>query len=529
MSQQPIKSKAKMKGTYGQARLPVARSYVLPPGRRRALWIGAALAMLAAGWLLVDFFYRDAHLISTGELSSGHALLENNCGACHDAFDTVQNERCETCHEKLGDEIGTYSFTAHYLYRSGDFENVETSAHEVPCATCHGEHGGRDADLTTVSNGQCQACHFDSFDDDHPQFSFAANDEPDRSGITFAHIEHIAELMDQEALDDVEQACLYCHNAQPDGRNFEPISFDRHCDACHLTIGTATPRLPIQGSDSGSLGVLSLEAIREQGGVGTRWSWFANPNELQTVGSRIRKSPLHHLDPWVLHNLRRLRTRLLPDAGLADLLTATPNVPEHEVKNLYREALATLEEQAVGLRGRPEPAIQEELERITSMIESLGRRIEDPLVDLDETDFLLALDSSDAHVTGEQAEAIHALVDSLTGPCQQCHEVENATIVRVQDDQQTLRHAEFDHHAHILQARCLDCHNEIPIEQAIAEGAEIDPAEDQASIQNLPKLEVCQDCHSDRRAVNDCVTCHVFHPDKDRSNQMLLYTSAGAG
>jgi hypothetical protein len=242
---------------------------------------------------LVDFFYRDAHLIATGALSSGHALLENDCSACHGSFDSVQNERCETCHEKLGDELGTYSFTAHYLYRSNDFQNVAPSVHEASCAECHGEHGGRDADLIVVRDGQCQACHFGSFDRDHPQFSFAikaeAEGHTDRAGITFPHIQHVAELMDQESLVDVERACLYCHNPQPDGRGFEPLSFDRHCDACHLTVGTATPRLPIQGPDADSLGVLPLSAIQAQGGPGTRWSWFANPNELQTVVARIRK------------------------------------------------------------------------------------------------------------------------------------------------------------------------------------------------------------------------------------------------
>lgn len=529
MSERNHPSKAKSKGTYGSARLPVARAYVMPARRRRAILIGVTLAALAAGWALFDFLRGDAHFISTGAMSSGHALLENDCGACHGSFESVQNERCETCHEKLGDELGTYSFTAHYIYRSNDFGRVEPSPHEVPCASCHGEHQGRDADLTRVSDAQCQACHFDAFDHDHPEFAFAANDEPDPAGIAFPHIHHIAELMEQESLDDVERACLYCHNPQPDGRSFAPLDFDRHCDACHLTIGTSTPRLPLQGDDPDDLGVLSLSTIQAQGGPGTRWAWFSNPNELQEVGSRIRKAPLHHLDPWILFNLRRLRSKLLPDAGLADLLQTSADVPDHDVKSLYREALATLETQALGLRNQPADEIQAEYETIMALIEKLERQIENPFEPLDETDFLLALDTSESSLSETDRQSINGLVDDLTRPCQQCHEVENATITRVQSDQRTLRRAEFDHRAHILQARCLDCHREIPIETAFADGTEVAEDADRASIQNLPRIASCQQCHSAKKAANGCVTCHVFHPDKDRSHQLLLYTAAGGG
>lgn len=525
MAGEPMQPKPKQKGSYGPARLPVARAYVLPRRRRRALLIGAALALALALWLIYDFFGRDARFISSGPLSSGHAMIEADCAACHASFAEVEDTRCATCHEKLGDPIGTYSFAKHYLYRENDFNRVVPSPDEVTCATCHGEHHGREASLVAVADARCATCHFASFDRQHPQFDFAAEGQEEQAGIAFAHVHHVREVMKQRGLVDLERACLACHNPQADGRGFAPIDFDAHCDECHLTIGTATARLPIHAE--GELGVETLDAIRDHGGPGTRWAWFADPNEFQAAGGRVRKSPLHHEDAWILYNLRRLRTLLVPGAGLADLLETTADVPAHEVEALYREALATLGEQALGLRGRAEPEVQAELARIITLIEGIERRLEDPLVALDETDFLLALEPGRDGAGGDAGQSIEALAAELTAPCLQCHSLRQATIVRVQKDQRSLRRAEFDHRAHILQARCLDCHRAIPIEEAIASGRDVEPEEDRAAILDLPSLETCQQCHTARLASNRCVTCHLFHPDKDRSARLLLYHQPG--
>ncbi len=156
-------------------------------------------------------------------------------------------EKCSVCHEKYGDELGVYSFGAHYVYRSDDFRRLVPSEHERPCFSCHLEHEGRDGSIKAVADSQCRTCHeFRSFNDGHPQFDFAAESIADDGAVSFGHTHHVRELMKKEGLEDLERACLYCHNAQADGRNFDPIDFDRHCDACHLQATTATPALPIR-------------------------------------------------------------------------------------------------------------------------------------------------------------------------------------------------------------------------------------------------------------------------------------------
>ncbi len=511
------------KGSFGDVELPVARSYPARAARNKMLLAGAALVAFALGAVVFDELVGRGALASNGPLSSDHAAFEGDCANCHDPeLREASDERCSVCHEKFGDELGVYNFAAHYIYRSDDFRRLVPDEHEVACFTCHLEHEGRDAPITRVDDVRCDSCHFGSFRDEHPEFDFVAERIPDSDAVGFAHIHHVREVMKRQALEDVEKSCLYCHNAQPDGKSFEPIAFDRHCDSCHLTATISTPGLPIQ-TDGAEPGVLTLEQITAARGPGARWAYFTDPNEYRRRGSLLVKGPVHHRDPWVLENLRRLRGLLHPDAGLADLLRTSADAQPHQVRALYSEAIATLEDQALGLRGRPEREIQAELGAIDALLERLKKEIEKPFASLDEAAFLLALGSRDASLSAEQAAAIEALVSELTTPCRQCHRVEQATIVRVETDQRTLRRAEFDHRAHILQARCLDCHSRIPILEGL--GSEDKPAAqvDNASIQNLPAIATCRQCHTPKLASDRCVTCHLFHPNKSRRSELLLY------
>lgn len=513
------------KGSYGRVGLPVATQYVVPKRRRAMALVGALAIVLVLAWLGFDWFMGRGNLLSNGPLSSSHARLETECTSCHSQAERrVTDEQCAVCHEKYGDALGVYSFGAHYVYRSDDFRRLVPSEHEVPCFSCHLEHEGREAAITAVTDRQCFDCHpFASLNVGHPEFDFAADQLPDLGSLAFPHVHHVREVMKEEALEDVERTCLYCHNAQADGRNFDPINFDRHCDACHLAATTATPALPVRQEGGTEPGVDSLETIVARGGPATRWALYTNPNEFRRRGDSVSKVPVHHRDPWVLENLRALRLRLHPDAGLADLLTTTPEVAESGYRQLYREAIVTLEEQALGLRGRPEPEVQSDLTKISDLLAELKRVVEEPFAALDESQFLLALARPNPDLTAEERAQIEALAGELTQPCRQCHTVTQATIERVQADQRVLRRAEFDHRAHILETRCLDCHGAIPIADGARSTEPVDPAVDRAEIQNLPTVDVCRECHNPQQATNACVTCHYFHPNKGRRSDLLLY------
>ncbi len=408
-------------------------------------------------------------------------------------------------------------------------------AREQPCAACHPEHRGREAAITAVLDARCLGCHaFGSFNEGHPEFQFARQRLPDDPHLSFAHGPHVKRVQEAGRLADAQLACLTCHEPDGQGAGFGPIQFDRHCDACHLTGSDETPPLPTgDPANPRAPGVETLEAIQRRAGPGVRWAFFTNPEDFRQVGGRVSKSPLYHEDPWVMENLRRIRRTLYPAVGVAELLKTSV---DHGAAGaggeaLAREAVATLREQLTALRGRPEPAIQEELRQLDGLLAAAEARIEkgEPLP----AGLFTANAALDPSLTGGQAAALKQLALDLTEPCRTCHVVSDAAILRVQTDQRTLVRAEFNHRAHLLQRPfCLDCHGAIPGLDGKANPKQERRSDrlDRAAIQNLPTIAACRECHTPREASNQCATCHLFHPDKGRHSDLVVYQRpAGAG
>lgn len=512
------------KGFFGDGLLPVAKSYLYPSSRMGALWLGGLAMLLIFGIFFYDVTRRQGALVSNGPLTTHHATFGKDCSTCHASFQGVTNDKCATCHEKYGAELGRFSFETHYLYRTADFSRLQSSPNEQPCATCHGEHQGRHASLTDVSDKQCTTCHeYGSFNTGHPEFEFARDSLQDRGNLAFPHTVHVNEIMDREEFTDLQKSCLTCHNAEEDGKNFKPLNFEKHCGSCHLTASTATPWLQTTDDPASTPGVLSLQTIRAQSAPGTRWAYFSNPNEYQSRAGRVRKRPLYHEDRWIMENLKQLRTALYPSAELATLLRASADVPPGKAKELYKEALGTLREYAEELRSQPSRKVQQELSRIEKLLDTIERRIDDPLAPVDETKFTLSPADLNPELSEEQVEAYRETIDKLTQPCQTCHRVEQATIARVQKDQDKLVRAEFNHGDHIIHSNCLDCHNQIPIRKYAAKDTRAPASKDRAGIFNLPTIDKCQSCHTKGQAPTTCVSCHVFHPDKWQQTNLLRY------
>lgn len=532
------------KGTFGDGRegrpdhrLPLTRAYLMPAKRRPLVLAGLAGLALFVAWTTLDLTFFNAGFVSNGPLSSSHATLDSDCAACHTPLQEVSSEKCSVCHEKLGDDLGIYTWAAHYVYRSADFNRIVPSPDEENCAACHQEHGGRDAPLTRVADQQCRTCHdWNSFNDGHPPFAATALKDGvaprDPAGLVFPHIHHVRELMNEQGLVDVERTCLACHEPDETGRGFKAMTFDRHCDRCHLVDGTRT--LPVPLAVDGDIGVASLEQIRDGRAPGTDWAFFMSPAEFRVRGGQVVKSPVYHQDPWILENLKRLRRRLFEDPGLADLLRASAQVPPDQLPVLYEEAIQTLEGYAQGLRARPEPEIQEDLNKIDTALEALRRAVADPTAPLDESAFFLALERPRTDLSEEEVDVIYEVMENLAFVCLTCHEIEDDTIARVQADQRAYRRAEFDHGAHVIEVRCLECHTEIPFDEYLQVTAGEtpppgDPAVDNAEIQNLPRMGKCQECHAAGEVANRCTTCHLFHPDKGRHADFLLYAVPEGG
>jgi hypothetical protein len=512
------------KGVFSrESRLPIAGRYLWPGGRTATLvagLVGCAVALVALG---VARLAGGANPLAPGPVAASHANFERRCAACHAGRGTPAAASCRVCHEKVDDRHGTYSFAAHYAYRNaGGARRTGEAAREVPCAACHPEHRGRQAALTVVADSRCLGCHrFGSFERGHPEFRFAREHVPDDANLRFPHHPHVKAVREKKGYADPQLTCLYCHNPDARGDGFQPIDFDRHCSACHLDSSAGTPRLPVGNpADPRAPGVETLERIQQRRGAGIRWAFFTNPEEFQQAGGKVAKRPVYHQDPWILENLRQIRRTLYPDLGLAELLKTAVDGRAGAGPALSREAVATLREETTGLRGRPEPEVQEELARLDALLAVVEARLRQG--EALPASLFAAGRAVDPALTAEQAARLQRLALDLTEPCRKCHVVSGAAILRPQTDQRTLVAAEFSHRTHrIERPLCTDCHDAIPGLGAVA--APRDEHLDVAATQNLPTLAVCRQCHTAAAASNRCVTCHLFHPDRGRYADLVAY------
>ena len=450
--------------------------------------------------------------------------------ACHTPFGEVSSEKCSLCHECSTDTLGAYTFDSHYVHVSGDRTRAVRHDNETTCAGCHVEHRGRRADLATVPETGCAACHgFDRFGA-HPEFEFAAESQRDDSGLAFTHIRHVDRVLEDRGTGDLEVACLACHTPTTDARQFEPIAFASHCAACHLGAGAESVELPIQPDGVGlvtqrgdavelTLGVETLETVRTRQGPGERWALEMSLAQFDADDGLLVKLSTPHEDPWVTHNLRRLRRAIYPTSGLADLLVMSADVRPQDESLLYTEALATLRGYADGLRGRGESWVQEELLELDRLVAELEERLGDRNTTLNDARF--RLNRADPRLDEVEIETLGEFTEQVAEPCLTCHTLTRAVIDRVRPAQQVLDRARFDHGAHVLQRGCLDCHTRIPFEEHLGGDGPVEATLDNAAIQNLPVVGECQQCHAPALAADRCLTCHEFHPDDSVRSRLL--------
>ena len=511
---------------------------------------GGVLCVAAAVWLTVSLLLGTGRAISPGPVTSGHSNFEATCSACHEGFREASADACLACHGRVGEGPGELGFAAHYEYRgpvpgsalasdeageatgSGDDLRAGRDAgDQVSCAVCHRDHRGRDAMITAVPDALCTSCHpFGSFDQGHPELAFARHGIPDDPNLAFTHRLHVAEVSKRLGFQDRRRACLECHEPDDRGAGFRPVDFDRHCDACHLTESTGTPRLPMGGpSDPDAPGVLTLEDFRSEWGPEARWTAFTNPDDFRRMGGYVTRRPVYHEDPWILANLRRIRATLHPDLGLGDLLSTGVDggTVLAEEGELYEEAIGTLRERLAVLRGLPSREVGEEIRRLEEVLVLAEER----LMSGEGTDSIAPFlpTSRSTELSADHAERLERLALELTTPCRRCHVVTDAAIQRVQKDQRTLVRAEFDHRAHLVQRPdCLSCHGAIP---RILDGepkGEDDPT-DVAATQNLPTVATCRECHTREQAASTCVSCHRFHPGDSRHAGLRFLRTVGGG
>lgn len=384
-----------------------ADGYLYPDRSRRMLWTSLGGAALIAVALVALHFTGVRRTLSPGPLASQHANFEVKCAQCHDAGNAVTAVRCERCHDPGNSERLTHA--AHILIGTGDPLATER-AQEQPCQSCHLEHRGRRAVLRAVDDRECGSCHLSddgrplrSFDR-HPEFAIVKARATAGVGVEFGHQRHLQEVLKVRG---AGEACGACHEATPDRRAFQPLTFERHCASCHLENGLLTAK---------------VEAVPA--------TWLTLPSELSAVelGSsrpdvavdeyaEATITGLRHRDEWMLYNVSKLRTGVDPhgvDAdrltlqaqlGYLDALMRARSVQQVPAGNLAT-AIAAIERELADIDARLEAASGEDgpvLAQLSDAARAIAGQLQglDPAVDLDLKTVVDA--SGPAGVTGAPA------------------------------------------------------------------------------------------------------------------------------
>lgn len=529
----------KEKGLFGRLGLKVSGQYVFPSPQRRWIMVGLLLVLLAFSLMAADAVFRDGSLLSSGPLSPSHALLEDDCGTCH-ALGGVTDENCSGCHEKFSaasseQQPPIYSLQAHYIYHSEDLSRRGDPGLELDCADCHPEHRGAGFAPTEVGDQRCLRCHpAGSFESGHPEFDIIAEDAADPAGLKFNHARHTKTFAERFKLQD-EQACLYCHEPEPSGMHFEALDFERHCgSACHLSRGTEF--LPLNGSQPGSPGVLTLQQLQGLEPYEPCLASVPAGDFTSAGGGSLSKGRLRHEDCWIIENLRLLRRSIYPDLGWRSLLAVDTSATgkedfllaaEHleqlaaELRRQGDSAIGPLEAElerakrlarrpGIPARGQPAPPSSEAAVQLESILSNAYRSL-----------VQAGAISETAPVSGS-AQTVSDLISRLTQPCRECHFTSEKGFAPVQSGQRVLRRAEFDHRAHIVQMGCLSCHRSLIENDFVGLDGYEERTSGLSAMHNLPSIEECRSCHRSGAASTRCVSCHVFHPDKQRRMERLI-------
>lgn len=217
---------------------------------------------------------------STGKLSLAHHSLEDNCEACHvDAFVSVRDSTCQTCHQDLGDHAPAPRL-AHGRAPAGMGDALLWSVAGLfgkegqgACTTCHTEHEGPTR-MEPASQKFCADCHATldtrladtalgnarDFGKLHPQFKPAiftrlqqtqpvrislGNSPREVSGLKFPHDIHLdpqggaarmAIRLGRGGGYGSPLACKDCHTPNNDGIGFKPIDMEADCESCHSLV-----------------------------------------------------------------------------------------------------------------------------------------------------------------------------------------------------------------------------------------------------------------------------------------------------
>lgn len=245
--------------------------------------------LVSAATLLALTLPAGEKIFSPGRLSASHSGIGNNqCADCHlavlakpehwlaDAFSeqdaAVANGKCLTCH-KLGPQADLPHGVLAATLNIGVGSAVMGQPNKVSCVNCHQEHRGLGAELTEVSNRQCDDCHSvenDPFATRHAAFS---GDDTDLARqLLFSHRKHFDKHFHQNENNRPAKLgqCSNCHQLSGKGDAMKLKIFSESCGSCHNRDVTGD-KLERKGLAFVALPSLDIDTLANQGVAIGRW------------------------------------------------------------------------------------------------------------------------------------------------------------------------------------------------------------------------------------------------------------------
>lgn len=450
----------------------------LSPFRRWRLILSVALPLIAAGWIFGKNLLHREHIYSAGPMSTAHAVFGDQCALCHvkgaSYSATVSDNRCLSCHNAPA-HTPRQTFTP-------------------ACSSCHVEHRGRQRLAATADSG-CTQCHsnlknldgvprFDphisGFDRGHPEFAELRPGQSDPGTIRLDHYVHLQPTVRGPA-GAVQMDCYDCHR---------PINVNEPWPYSVAVVQPASQQPIMVGqADAQQRKRRSIEA-----GPGAYMTPFKYVNQCAACHvlqfDPLIPTPAPHDKPATVH------------AFIVEKLTEY--IAQHpEAINIDPTALRPQGVEAAG--NVPVPLGDNILPRNFSS--PLRQRASAPQRNIPRPNGTPPPPPASAQqwVQTRTATAEMLLWEKN---CKRCHITTEGgggqlpTFVRAIVPVRWFPNAEFDHEAHRMM-RCTACHLNIPQSRLTSDI-------------NIPKIEICRDCHrqdgpATGAAEGRCFECHSYH------------------
>jgi hypothetical protein len=234
-------------GACSQVHPPCAPRRTLRVWRGRIAMIAAfvIIALIALSLASPQGSITSLAFVNPGPLSSHHANLSIDggvaCSACHKAADADAGDwlaaitrhadmtgQCSDCHGFAGPVDAPHNSTL--------FVQTRPEIQPTECRSCHKEHRGSEADISKLTDAQCNTCHltrFDSFAESHDEF-VKPFPYRRRNNILFDHATHLGKhFSDPKVSGNAPADCAGCHATDRAARYVPVVNYEKTCASCH--------------------------------------------------------------------------------------------------------------------------------------------------------------------------------------------------------------------------------------------------------------------------------------------------------